>query len=209
MAVDASPAWEVTVALAADMVAAGIDDPATVELAGVSHDARTDDCRRLFTAMLHELGLTETPPDPRVLDHFVRHDDIDSLLDLVTVADVAAAWLRDSRQTPDRYESSRDHWATTLWYSSAWQADHARPHATVMEMLQHAEPDDIARIGAGPLESLVTDDEAALTWVEEQARLSPKFRAALTHAWLWDQLSPDAFDRVERAAGAPLPHPNR
>lgn len=192
------------------MVAAGVDGPATVEMACVRPDARSDDCRRLFGQMLRELGLPETPPDPRVLSHFVRHDDIGSLLDLVTIADIATAWLHERRQTRDDPAAiGPDAWATDLWYSPAWYLDRTLTRATVVEMLRQAGPDDLDPIGAGPLEALVCDDESALSWVEEQTLRSPSFRAALTRAWLSQQLSSDSFDRVQRAAGAPLPHPNR
>lgn len=204
----ASLDWSAIVALAGDMLAAGIDNPAVVEMACLNHDARSDDCRRQFVAMLHELDLPTTPLDPRVLSHFVHNDDITSLLGLVTVDDIAAAWLRDRRETEDDPSGSGpDGWASALWYSPAWYVDSARTRATVVAMLQQAGSEDVARIGAGPLESLVTDGESTLSWAEEQARQSPRFRTALTHAWLWNQLSPEAFSRVERAAGTSLPRP--
>ena len=159
--------------------------------------------------MLNELGLPVTPPDPRVLSHLVRSDDIDSLLALVTIEDIAAAWLRSRRSADDSDGSGPDEWASELWYSPTWYLDRARTRATVIAMLEQADADDVARIGSGPLENLVVDDESALRWVDEQARISSPFRVALTHAWLWNQLSADSFDRVQRAAGAPLPNPNR
>lgn len=209
VAIHSSLDWSSMIALAADLVAAGIDGPATVELACARPDVRSDDCRRLLVAMLNELGLPQTPPDPRVLGHLVDNDDIDSLMAVVTIEDIAGAWLRSRRGADGSDAAGPDEWASELWYSSSWYSDRARTRATVIAMLEQADADDVARIGSGPLENLVVDDESALQWVDEQARISPQFRVALTHAWLWNQLSADSFDRVQRAAGAPLPNPNR
>lgn len=209
VAIHSSLDWSSIIALAADLVAAGIHTFATVELACAHSDVSSDDCRRLFVAMLNELGLPVTPPDPLVLEHFVDNDDIDSLLALVTIDDIAAAWLRSRRGADDSDAGGPDEWASELWYSSAWYLDRSRTRATVIAMLEQADADDVARIGSGPLENLVVDDESALRWVDEQARISPQFRVALTHAWLWNQLTAASFDRVQRAAGAPLPSPNR
>jgi hypothetical protein len=138
--------------------------------------------------MLNELGLPQTPPDPRVLGHLVDNDDIDSLMAVVTIEDIAGAWLRSRRGADGPDAAGPDEWASELWYSSSWYSDRARTRATVIAMLEQADADDVARIGSGPLENLVVDDESALQWVDEQARISPQFRVALTHAWLWNQL---------------------
>lgn len=209
--VDAGPDWAGVVGLACDLVAAGIDTPATLELAGQSPRIERPEAEPLFRAMLAELGLPLIPHDPRVLLHLVREDDMDTLFTVVSDPDIAAAWLRDREafnRDPDA--EGPDQWASWLWFSDEWYSDEDRVRRMILELIAQAESeDDLARIGAGPLESVVCDDEPTLRWVEEQASASPKLRAALTHAWLWNLLSPEAFARVERAAGSPLANPDR
>jgi len=209
--VDSAPDWPSIVSLAAGVLAAGVDTPATVELACASPRVGSHDALRMFRAMLSELGLPEVPRDPRVLIHLVREDDIDALLAVVNVADIAAAWLRDAGQFSLDSEADRpDKWASWLWYSPTWYSDAERPRSTIVELIRQAETEEnLARIAAGPLENVISNDETTLRWIEQQARISSKFRIALTHTWVWNQLSTEAFSRVQRAAGAPLPIPDR
>lgn len=209
--VDAAPDWADVVILACDVVAAGIETPATLELAGQSLRVERPEAEAMFRAMLLELGLPLVPHDPRVLLHLVREGDFDTLLTVVTVADIAAAWLRyydDSDRGADG--ENPDEWAGWVWSSTGWYSDQDRVRLMILELLAQAETDvELGMIAAGPLEDFLRDDESTLRWVEQQAGVSPKLRSALTHAWLWDALSPEAFARVERAAHSPLANPNR
>jgi hypothetical protein len=55
-------------------------------------------------------------------------------------------------------------------------------------------------VGAGPLKDFVIDDEPRLLWIESQASTSDRFRTALSNVWVWDCLTAEQFERVERGA---------
>ena len=196
--------------LACDLVTAGVDGPATLEMAGQSLRIERPEAEPLFRAMLAELGLPVVPHDPKVLLHLVHEADFDTLLTIVSIPEIAAAWLSD-RESDGRNPDSEhpDEWASWLWSSTEWYSDQDRLRSAIVELIAQADSElELARIAAGPLENFVCDEESTLRWIEEQASISPKLRSALTHAWLWQQLSPESFVRVERAAGSPLAKSN-
>ena len=53
----------------------------------------------------------------------------------------------------------------------------------------------------------ISDDADRLEWVEQQARVSDRFRRSLANVWIGGEVRADVFVRVELAAGVLLPWP--
>ncbi len=77
-----------------------------------------------------------------------------------------------------------------------------------MKLLEHA-PDDnvVGCVGAGPLETFVSDDADDLFWIESQARSNPRLRSALAGMWVAHYVTEATLVRLDRAAGTALPRP--
>jgi len=141
----------------------------------------------------------------------VDEERIDELLKLVSVDGIAAAWCRASSSADEEGgldDDNPDWWSIQLWMSSSWWRRRDLVREGLLALLERADdPDVLAHVAAGPLETFIDDSEDDLAWLEEQAECSPRFREALKRVWIWDH-PPEVFDRVERAAGGPLPRPN-
>ncbi len=74
--------------------------------------------------------------------------------------------------------------------------------ALLIEMIDRAPPDQASLLGAGFLEDVIA--EIPIEVVEDQAGRSEKFRLALRNVWIDGEVPREFFERVERAAGAPL-----
>jgi hypothetical protein len=169
------------------------------------------------------------PEDPAEIERRISYRDIDGVLHTATIKEIAQAWCRYSgrmrrgeiKQRPrvtslqelsdlPEEDEDPDWWAVELFHSDLMREtlSEATRRALIAALADEA-PDDatLGHIGAGPLEDFVTyHDEGRIAWIEEQAELAPKFREALSNVWIWD--APDwVWDRIERAAGVPLPRP--
>jgi hypothetical protein len=121
---------------------------------------------------------------------------------MVTPQEVAETWVRYQHG-----EADSDWWAVELWLSLEWWEDESRVRDGLLRLVNTAESDeDLANIGAGPLEVFVSDDESRVQWIEGQAPGSPALRRALAHVWAWE-LPDKLFWRVERAASTKLNDP--
>jgi hypothetical protein len=89
----------------------------------------------------------------------------------------------------------------------AWWKDEARVRAGILAIVAAADDEDAGIIGAAIMEVLVTKDDDRIAWVEEQARVSDRFRSSLANAYVWGCVPDRLAERVERAAGVPLPRP--
>lgn len=138
----------------------------------------------------------------------------DELLREVTLADIGEAWVRyhhaDSHPA-DTYEDP-DWWAVELWQDTltdgdAWWAREDRVRGGILAIVDAADDDDVGIIGAAIMEAFISNDAGRLEWLEEQARVSDRFRRSLANVWIGGEVRSDVFLRVERAAGAGIPWP--
>jgi len=160
--------------------------------------------------------------DPATLYRLVNAEDLDGVLALVSVDEIAAAWCQMSvRQSRGDVPSATDEsdwfstdphwWALEFWWLASGREllpareDLARD--LLIAMVAHAPSDAVLlHIGAGPFEEFIRPDEDRVRWIEQQANASSKFRTALANVRIWDQPS-WVFDRVQGAAGVPLARP--
>ena len=145
------------------------------------------------------------------LQRLVDEDDLQGLLDVLSVEDIADAWWRYQLRDQDLDTDEVDHpdwWAVELWFGHAVYESTDCGHELIHALAERApEGADLGLLGAGPVENYMGSDEASLLWVETEARRSENYRKALANVWI-DHLPPDAFLRVEAAAGTELPWPD-
>jgi hypothetical protein len=133
--------------------------------------------------------------------------DLDALLKLFTLEDIADAWCRYQAR-PHIYEVDEedpDEWAMLLVADIDGIEDEPNVRALLDLLLERAPNDEVVEmVGASPLEAFVKGHtEDRLVWIEKRAGSSARFRQALARVWIW-RLEPEVFARVERAAGVPL-----
>jgi hypothetical protein len=143
--------------------------------------------------------------------------DLDALLALVSLDELADAWWRYTMRcdiaykngtTQPDWDTDPDAWASEIWHEEVLQQREqtVRDYLHVLAERAPAEA-DVGYLGAGPIEDFIRDDDDRLLWIEQEARRSSKFRSALANVWV-SGLSPAAFLRVERAAGVELSWPD-
>src|SRR5207245_5173350 len=117
--------------------------------------------------------------DWKHLEELLDHRQLDELLSLVTLEEVADAWCSYETRPhdPNVHEDDPDWWAVEL----VVDRDHylgpndlrVRP---ILALLVDRAPDDdvLGVVGAGPLEDFVkAADEDRLLWIESRAEQSP------------------------------------
>ena len=142
-----------------------------------------------------------------LLQALVSEDDVDRLLTLVSLDDVAAAWCRYASRphSPDE-PGGPDWWAVDLFYNDEIYRRPELYRALLLTMVDHATEAVLGAIGAGPLENFVSNDEDDLLWLERECSTNPKLRIALSGVWFPEFMSEEAVRRLEAAAGG---HPMR
>jgi hypothetical protein len=150
--------------------------------------------------------------DPKHLQELLDSFRVDQLLSLVTLEEIAQAWCRYQTRPhiPGAEDEDPDWWAIELLMDSRFQSDEQRLRTTLDLLIELAPNDDVLGVAAaGPLEDFLKafPEENRLRWVEQRAVESDRFRQALQWVWVWN-LPPDAFARIEEAAGAPLTRPD-
>ena len=137
--------------------------------------------------------------------------ELNDLLSVVTLAEVAEAWLRHTRKRA-KWRSRPGvipySWARKVWDNDALWNDERMLREGVLELVAAAQTDqELGEIAAVVMEYVVTDDEDRLRWIEAQARQSEKFRRCLADLFVWHDHSGRVAARVEAAAGLRLPRP--
>jgi hypothetical protein len=149
--------------------------------------------------------------DPRRARELLDAGLNDQLLAIVTAGEVGLAWCRyaertvAAKETPE-WEVDPDGWAAELYHEDEFWADEEFVRAFLVTIADTAPDEVLGWVGAGPLEDFITEDVDRLAWVESQAARSERFRRVLANVWI-AELSPEAFHRIERAAGVPLHRP--
>jgi hypothetical protein len=147
------------------------------------------------------------------MQQLVDAGQFDELLRVVSLTDVACAWMRYHHKIEsgdDPGVDDPDWWAVEMWQQDASWTDEQRLRDGVLALVAAAETDqDFGRIGAGVLEYVVTNDEDRLRWIEAQARQSEPFRRCMANMYVWGNHRDEVAARVEAAAGVRLPRPRR
>lgn len=145
--------------------------------------------------------------DHERLQQLVDDEDIDAVLALVTVDQIAEAWCRYTENGTERSFGDPDWWAVELLMEPGVAARRELHRQLLLALVERADGDVLAEVGAGPLESFVSDDEDDLVWLEAQCANRPALRQALANVWCALDVSPATLIRLDEAAGAPLTRP--
>jgi hypothetical protein len=145
--------------------------------------------------------------DSERLQQLVDDEDIDAVLALVTVEQIAEAWCRYTENGSERSFGDPDWWAVELLMEPGVAARRDLHRRLLVALVDKAEGDVLAEVGAGPLESFVSDDEDDLTWLEAECSKRPAMRQALSNVWCALDVSSTTLIRLDEAAGAPLTRP--
>ena len=144
----------------------------------------------------------------------VDNEDMDRVLSVVTLDQIADAWCRHRQRffrAPDLPEAHEDHqgrWAVDLLQTRRWWEDENRARAGLLALVDRADADSVLEyVGAEALQTFLTANEGDLHWVEEQAARSKEFRKALGSVQVFGDLPDEVALRVERAAGIRLARP--
>jgi hypothetical protein len=138
--------------------------------------------------------------------------DLDGLLALVSLDEIANAWWRymmrraaeGEKSDPD-WEGDPDGWAIEINYTGILEGEDT--FRDYLRALAARAPDDdvelLGYFGAGPLEDFITRDEDRLHWIEQEAERSENFRRALATVWVED-FGASIFLRLQAAARTEL-----
>lgn len=120
---------------------------------------------------------------------------------------VVSTWLRHMAEGAN---SDRDFWPFFL-VKELIERNPEEAWTTIVQMIETASLREASHLGAGFLEDLLGGrlGDEWIDRIEEQARRSEKFRAALAALWIDGDVAPDTFLRIERAAGAKLDRADR
>ena len=103
--------------------------------------------------------------DDQELLKLVEGDRFLELHRIVSLEHIADTWLAWSAAAADD-----GWWAAMVWYD---EPDEAQRLAMLFERATDAE---LGSVAAGPLETVASDDESRLGWLERQAARSEQFR---------------------------------
>lgn len=147
--------------------------------------------------------------DSSELQRLVDERRFAAVLQHVSLAEIAQAWMRYQHKDQDGHDpdvDDSDWWAVEMWMEDRQWADEQLLREGVLALVAAAETDsDFGVLGAGIMEYIVNDDEERLLWIEAQARVSEPFRRSLANIYVWGIASDTVAARVEAAAQVPLP----
>jgi len=121
--------------------------------------------------------------DPSELENAILNEDLDLLLSLVSLDDIAAAWCRDaalSRAATTESPAHRDRWAWEFFNMRSLRSRSNLFREVLLKIIDRAEDDLLCSVGAGPLETFFSSDTDDMAWLADQARRSERFRRAMS-----------------------------
>ena len=146
--------------------------------------------------------------DPEILHAHVDAEDVDGLLELVSVGEIAAAWCRYSGREHRDDDEDPDWWAIALFFTREIFRRPALYRSLLVKLVDVASDDVLGNVAAGPLENFVSDDEDDLRWLESECARNPRLRTALAGVWCARNVSEQTMRRLDAAAGEPLARPS-
>jgi len=150
-------------------------------------------------------GVVDPKEARRLLDAYAEAE----LIALVTPEEMGLAWCRYASRAVKveghlDWKDDQDGWAPELYHEEEFWANEEFVRTFIVTIADAAPDDVLGWVGAGPLEDFLTEDPDRISWAEEQAARSERFRRALANVWIDSWASDETFLRVEKAARAPL-----
>jgi hypothetical protein len=149
-------------------------------------------------------------PDVKEILEAVERGDVDRLLRLCSLTEIADAWWRymvrcdvadKAGAAAPTWDADPDGWASEIWQEEILNQREEAVRELLRLMAERAPAGaDLGYLGAGPIEDFATNDESRLRWIESEAARSPNFQAALANVWQKMKLSDESNARIRRAA---------
>ena len=140
------------------------------------------------------------------LEGLVDAGRLDDLLARLTLAQIAEAWsCYTERNAPS--DDDPDWFAIAFWQDLAFKREEVAREG-LLALIDAVPETFLGYVGAGPLEHFIGPDASRIAWIEEQARISPRFRHALANVWVWGEEKRWVCERLEAAANVPLARPH-
>ncbi len=134
-------------------------------------------------------------------------EDLDALLAVVTLDEIATAWCRYHEAPGTQFEGP-DWWAASVFYTTEIFNRPLLYRSLLLKLLEHAASSYVVdAVAAGPLENFVSDDEDDLQWIERECATRPKLRQALLGTASASYVSHETLLRLDAAAQQPLLRP--
>lgn len=133
-----------------------------------------------------------------VNDHLEAAADRSRITDRLGVQRLVDAWLAWT-PTPDGTYPDQHWWAFSLFDDIERWADEDLYRKIVLRFIDAADDEQLWHVAAHPLEDFLTDNDERLTWMEQTATQSPRFRRALGGVWTHSK-EPSTAARIARAA---------
>lgn len=133
-----------------------------------------------------------------VNDHLEAAADRSRIIDRLGVQRLVDAWLAWT-PNPDGIYPDQHWWAFSLFDDIQQWADEDLHREIVLRFVETADDEQLWHVAAHPLEDFLTDNDERLTWMEQIATQSPRFRLALGGVWT-DRKEPRTAARIERVA---------
>jgi hypothetical protein len=156
----------------------------------------------------HGVGIGQDSPvadESEILEALVSEENLDGLLAVVSLDDIATAWCRCQSAAHSEDESEHpDRWAIDLFFTSELFRRPELYRSLLLKLVEHADDSALGQISAGPLEDFVSDDPDDLVWLEFQCASNPKLRTALAGVWCSNDVEPATLERLDAAAGVKL-----
>jgi hypothetical protein len=133
----------------------------------------------------------------------VSSEDAERIFEAFSLTEIAEAWFAYQTTRGDRFW-----WAVDLMWTDPYLQDRDRREKFIELLIETAPTDDLlGGAAAGPLEDAIYDADECVSWLEDRAAASTRFKQALGMVWVWSMVRTERFARIERAAGQTLPRP--
>jgi hypothetical protein len=149
----------------------------------------------------------ELSPMQHELQRCVDEEDLDRLLELVSLDEIAISWHRYTAAPGSEDAAHPDWWAVELFMTREIFRRNELYRDLMIKLVEHGTDQTLGVVGAGPLENYVSDDEDDLRWLEAQCATSSRFRGVLAGVWCAGDVTDATLTRLDAAAGEPLARP--
>jgi len=197
--------WPTELAAVADQLLGGrLDVPHEVlDVALLDVDDSQHEALGRFWLMIDALGIPRRPVHRSVVQAVFDEEGLDAVLAIMTIGALATWQLEDWTTDSDRPPTSEPLGDGLLIFMIGWTSEQKRSWLDALVANATSEL-HLAVIGAGPLEDFISNDPHDLAWLEQRLSTSDGYRRALAGAWIWNQVSAETLDRLERLCGSPL-----
>jgi hypothetical protein len=117
-----------------------------------------------------------------MLARAVDSDDVATVLEMQSPAEIAEAWWRSNRSGRLGEADDADWWAVVFVFGCWRWPDVAEP--VILNLVRLARDEaELAFVGAGPIEDYIVAEERRVSWLERNATESERFKDALRNVY--------------------------